>query len=79
MPGKGKATSAGTVLENKVVKLAENIGLVANRQVRVGRRIWGAVRKIDLIVGDGSGRRLGIDFNAGGPFSDVTAGPLSCC
>ena len=41
--------------------LAAALGLEVKRQFRVGRRKWGAERRIDLIVGDESGKRLGIE------------------
>jgi hypothetical protein len=60
-PGRKTATRQGATLEDKAAKLAEGIGLNVRRQVKVGRRIWGAERKIDLVVGDKSRLRLGIE------------------
>jgi len=61
MPGRASATSAGKALEQDVLNLAESLGLEVRQQVKVGRRVWGAERKIDLILRDASGRRLGIE------------------
>jgi len=61
MPGRAAASSSGRDLEDRVVAVAEALGLRAHRRVRVGRRIWGAAREIDLVVGDRQNRRLGIE------------------
>lgn len=50
MAGRGKAVKSGTDLELQVVALAESLGLKTERQVRVGRRIWGAERRIDVVL-----------------------------
>jgi hypothetical protein len=41
---------SGDELVRAVVDLAGALGLDARTQVRVGRRIWGAVRRIDVVV-----------------------------
>ncbi len=50
MPGRKKAPKHGNELKNKVVELAKKLGLDTREEVRVGRRIWGAERKIDVVV-----------------------------
>lgn len=45
-----------------VAKLARELGLEAKEQVRVARRIWGAVRKIDVVITHPQTRKtLGIE------------------
>lgn len=62
MPGGVQAVSNGQGLERAVARIADELGLGVARQVRVGRRLWGPVRKIDLVVRCGdSGRSLGIE------------------
>lgn len=62
MAGRGKAVKSGTDLELQVVALAESLGLKAERQVRVGRRIWGAERRIDVVLKDPQTRvSLGVE------------------
>jgi hypothetical protein len=61
MPGKATAPLNGKELEQKAQALAENLGLEVKRQVRVGRRIWGAERRIDLVLSDAAGKRLGLE------------------
>jgi len=50
MAGGAEAVKSGTTLEHEVVGVAEALGLKAERQVKVGRRIWGAERRIDVVV-----------------------------
>ncbi len=62
MAGKAKAVASGASLESQVREIARSLGLVVRAQVRVGRRLWGAERKIDLVVTDRETRRaLGIE------------------
>jgi len=62
MSGRGAAPANGDALELEVVALAERLGLEARRQVKVGRRIWGAERRIDVVITDPvSRRRLGLE------------------
>lgn len=68
MAGKGRAVHSGEDLVERVVALAQSLGLEAKKQVKVARRIWGAERNIDVIVkSKDSGRTLGIEckFQAG--------------
>jgi hypothetical protein len=50
MPGKALAVANGGELVNGVVLMANQLGLEAHQQVRVARRIWGAVRHIDVVL-----------------------------
>ena len=62
MPGRATAVSNGDDLVKAVVALAGSLNLQAKEQVRVARRIWGAVRKIDVVLTDPATRkRLGIE------------------
>jgi len=61
MPGRNTAPHGGKTLENRVEELAKKLGLESRRQVKVGRRIWGPVRNIDLVVWKDPSRRLGIE------------------
>jgi hypothetical protein len=62
MSGRGAAPASGDALELEVVALAARLGLEARRQVKVGRRIWGAERRIDVVVTEPvSRRRLGLE------------------
>ena len=60
MPGRN--TASGRDLEQQVVELGEVLGLQVRRHVRVGRRLWGAVREIDVVLTDPALRRsLGVE------------------
>lgn len=62
MPGRAQASSSGRQLETDVARVAEALGLQTRSQVRVGRRLWGAVRQIDVVLTEpASRRRLGIE------------------
>ena len=62
MAGRSSAPSGGDALELEVAALAERLGLEARRQVKVGRRLWGAERRIDVVVTEpASRRRLGLE------------------
>ena len=50
MPGKAKAVQSGNELRDQVVAIGRNLGLDADAEVAVGRRIWGARRKIDVVL-----------------------------
>lgn len=50
MPGRARAVASGYDIEAAVALLAESLGLEARRQFRVGRRVWGAVRVIDVVL-----------------------------
>lgn len=62
MPGRDTAPASGKALEDTVAELATGLDLRVHRQVRVGRRVWGAERRIDLVLQDRqAARRLGIE------------------
>jgi hypothetical protein len=62
MAGGAQAVSAGSDLVSAVIALGEGLGLQAREQVRVGRRIWGAVRQIDVVLTNPADRkRLGVE------------------
>jgi hypothetical protein len=62
MPGRGEAPASGKTLEDAVEAVAAGLELEVRRQVRVGRRVWGAERRIDLVLRHlPSGRRLGLE------------------
>lgn len=50
MPGKVNAVHSGTQLEDQIAEIGTSLGLHVQRQVQVGRRIWGAQRRIDLVL-----------------------------
>lgn len=57
MPGRGKAVATGTRLRKKVVELVRRLGLDAREEVKVGRRLWGSQRHIDVVATDPDTRR----------------------
>ena len=62
MPGLATAVANGDDLVKKVVLLAAELGLKSRTQVRVARRIWGAIRKIDVVLTHPETRRtLGLE------------------
>lgn len=62
MPGRAVAVSNGAQLRDAVACLAISLGLVVNKEVLVGRRLWGAKRRIDVVVTDPRDRRrLGVE------------------
>ncbi|MFN8559130.1 MAG: PD-(D/E)XK nuclease superfamily protein [Dehalococcoidia bacterium] len=63
MPGQARATaSPGRDLVAQVAELAVRLGLSVRTEVRVGRRLWGAVRRIDVVLTDPATRRtLGLE------------------
>ena len=52
MSGKAKAVENGNQLRDQVAEIGESLGLHAEIEVKVGRRIWGAKRSIDVVVKD---------------------------
>jgi hypothetical protein len=65
MPGKEAAYRAGDRLAKEVVRKASELSLDAREQFKCGRRIWGAERRIDVIVTEPiSRKRLGIECKA---------------
>jgi hypothetical protein len=62
MAGKALAVSKGEQLAKAVVSLAGELGLESHEQVRVARRIWGAIRHIDVVITHPQTRKtLGIE------------------
>ena len=62
MPGRATAVKNGEELVLEVLALAAALGLEARTQVRVARRIWGAVRRIDVVLTQRETRRtLGLE------------------
>ena len=88
MAGKGKAVHSGNDLRDEVVRVARELDLHVRTEVRVARRLWGAVRLIDVIVSDRASRRsLGIECKFQGSsgsaeekipatVQDITAWPI---
>ncbi len=58
MPGKGRAVTQGRNLQWKVVELAQVLGLETRMEVKAARRIWGAERRIDVVLKEESTRKL---------------------
>jgi len=50
MSGGRHAVESGRELRDQVVQLAHNLGLQVQTEVRVGRRIYGKRRKIDIVL-----------------------------
>ena len=50
MPGKAAAVKSGNDLERDVARIGADLGLLVDSQVSVGRRIWGARRRIDVVL-----------------------------
>jgi hypothetical protein len=62
MAGKATAVAGGSDLRDRVVKLAADLGLDVRTEVKVGRRLWGAVRSIDVVLTrKDTGKTLGIE------------------
>lgn len=62
MAGRGRAVSNGDELVKAVIALADELGLESKEQVTVARRIWGAKRKIDIVLTHRETRKtLGIE------------------
>jgi len=62
MAGKAAAVAGGSELRDKVATLATELGLDVRTEVKVGRRLWGAVRSIDVVLTrKETGKTLGIE------------------
>jgi hypothetical protein len=60
--GKAQAVRSGAMLQQGVVEVGRALGLKAHTEVRVGRRVWGAVRRIDVVLTDPVSRKsLGVE------------------
>lgn len=88
MAGKANAVAGGSELRDKVAKLAASLGLEVRTEVTVGRRLWGAVRRIDVVLTrKDTGKTLGIEckYQGGGgsaeekvpaTIQDIAAWPI---
>lgn len=62
MSGKAKAVENGNQLRDAVAAIGAELGLDADIEVVVGRRIWGAKRNIDVVLKDPTTRvSLGLE------------------
>src|SRR5262245_58239230 len=62
MSGRATAVQTGDQLCKVVTALGRELGLEAREQLRLGRRIWGAERRIDVILTNPADRRrLGVE------------------
>jgi hypothetical protein len=62
MAGGAKAVASGDELAKLVCELATTLGLEVHEQFKVARRIWGAVRRIDVVLKDPkTSKTLGIE------------------
>jgi hypothetical protein len=60
--GKAKAVDGGADLVEQVKRLALDLHLEAKEQFRVARRLWGAERKIDVVLRNpANGKTLGVE------------------
>jgi len=65
MAGGKRAASSAKALEDAVAEVGRRLGLTVRRQVRVGRRIWGAERRIDVVLSDRVTRKsIGLECKA---------------
>lgn len=88
MAGRKIAVQSGNELRDRVAILAHDLGLDVRREVRVGRRLWGAERKIDLVLTHRESRRsIGVECKWQGTagsaeekipstISDIAAWPI---
>ena len=62
MPGRAAAVQSGNALRDRVAEIGSDLGLQVRKEVRVGRRLWGAVRRIDVVFTERPSRKsLGIE------------------
>ena len=62
MAGGAKAVSGGDALCKSVCELGKSLGLEVREQFKVARRIWGAERRIDVILKDPkTAKTLGVE------------------
>lgn len=88
MAGRKVAVVNGNDLVVAVATLAEALGLHIDKQFKVGRRIWGAERRIDIIItSPQTTQRLGVECKFQGvqgsaeekipaTISDIAAWPI---
>lgn len=73
MSGGAKAVSSGADLAKAVCDLGRKLGLEVREQFKVARRLWGAERRIDVLLRDPkTSRTLGVEckFQGGGGSAD---------
>ena len=62
MPGGKTAVSSGHALRDQVAEIGRELKLEVRKEVKVGRRLWGSVRNIDVVLTHPESRRsLGIE------------------
>jgi len=62
MPGGRTAMRNARALQDAVIDLGQALGLDARKEVRVGRRLWGSERRIDVVLTHRESRRsLGLE------------------
>lgn len=69
MAGGAKAVTSGDELAKRVCELGKRLGLEVHEQFRVARRVWGAERRIDVVLKEPkSAKTLGVEckFQGGG-------------
>jgi hypothetical protein len=86
--GKATAVTSGNELKSRVAALGRNLGLDVRVEVRVGRRLWGAIRNIDVVLTRSeTGQTLGVEckYQGGGgsaeekvpaTIQDIAAWPI---
>ena len=57
MLGDYSPVSSGKDLEKRVATVARSLGLQVRSQVKVGKRIWGADRFIDIVATEPTSRQ----------------------
>jgi hypothetical protein len=88
LAGKATAVTSGGELRDKVAALGRTLGLDVRVEVRVGRRLWGGVRHVDVVLTrKETGQTLGVEckYQGGGgsaeekvpaTIQDITAWPI---
>ncbi len=62
MPGRSTAVTSGHALRDRVAMIGRELGLSAETELEVGRRIWGSKRRIDVVLKDRDTRKsLGVE------------------
>jgi hypothetical protein len=62
LAGTGVAVASGDALVQRVMEIAVPLGLVGHEQFKCGRRIWGAERRIDVVLThEPTRKRLGVE------------------